>query len=177
MLRRKLRENDENMLWLLGKIKKTRDDPPPHHYIGAIAECWDVYGDILNKEFSDPASFKVHRTTVDAYAAQQIGNQDDRRARQSANVHLIGLYLTFSQKVSHEDVLTFIRNATKIKRDWPPLIQRKTPEWLTLQDIIKADNPSSHAHLVTRWGQSVWEAYADYHEDIIKTYERSMGEL
>lgn len=155
----------------LAKFKKTTDTPIPHPYIGAIAECWDVYCDILNKEFSNPAYFKVHRTTVDAYAAQHIGNQDDRRARQSANVHLIALYLTFSQKASHEKVLTFIRNATKIKRDWPPLIQRKTPEWLTVQDIVKADSPSSHAHLVTRWGQSVWEAYADCHQGIINTYK------
>ncbi len=65
----------------LAEFKNTTDNPIPHPYIGAIAECWDVYGDILNKEFSDPAYFKVHRTTVDAYGAQHIGNHDDRRAR------------------------------------------------------------------------------------------------
>lgn len=159
----------------LAEFKKTTDDPIPHPYIGAIAECWDVYGDILNKEFSDPAYFKVHRTTVDAYGAQHIGNQDDRRARQSANIHLIALYLTVSQKASNKDVLTFIRNATTIKRDWPPLIQRKNPQWLTVQDSVKTDNPSSHARLVTQWAQSVWEAYADCHQDIIKTYEKCMN--
>lgn len=158
------------------KFKKTTDDLIPHPYIGAIAECWDVYGEILNKEFSDPAYFKVHRTTVDAYGAQHIGNQEDRRARQSANVHLIALYLTISQKTSREEVLTFIRNATKIKRDWPPLSQLKNPQWLTAQDIVKADTPSSHTHLVTRWGQSIWEAYEDCHGDIIRTYKKVMRE-
>src|SRR3990167_10869553 len=114
----------------LAKFQKTTDDPIPHPYIGAIAECWDVYGDILTKEFSEPAYFKAHRTTVDAYAAQHIGNQEDRRARQSANVHLIALYLSFAQKADEAKVLEFIRKTTEIKHDWAPLTQRQNPQWL-----------------------------------------------
>jgi hypothetical protein len=160
----------------LREFKKITDDPIPHPYIGAISECWAVYGDILAKEFSDPEYFKVHRITADTYGAQHIGNQEDRRARQSANVHLIALYLSFAQKADKTTVLTFIRKATEIKQDWPPLLQRKNPQWLTVQDIIKADNPSSHASLVAQWGQSVWESYADCHEEIIRTYEKCMKE-
>lgn len=149
-----------------------KSSTPPHPYIGASTACWAVYGDLLAKEFSDPEYFKVHRTTVDAYAAQHIGNQEDRRARQSANVHLIALYLAFAQKADKTTVLTFIRKATVVKQDWPPLLQRKNPHWLTVQDIVKADNPSSHARLVPQWGQSVWEAYGDCHEEVIRVYEK-----
>lgn len=156
----------------LAESQKTTDDHVPHPYIGAIAECWEVFGGILVKEYSDPDYFKVHRITCDAYGAQHIGNKEDRRARQSANVHLIALYLSISQIASKEEVLSFIRNATKIKREWPPVLQRKQPQWLTVQDIIKADNPSSHADLVTKWGQSICEAYEDCHKQMIELYQQ-----
>ncbi len=156
----------------LAEFQKKTDDPVPHPYIGAIAECWEVFGSILEKEYSNPEYFKVHRTTVDAYGAQHIGNQEDRRARQSANVHLIALYLSIVQNASNEESSTFIRNATKIKRDWPPVLQRKKPMWLTVQDIVKADNPSSHAELVIKWGQSICETYEDCHQSITQLYHQ-----
>lgn len=158
----------------LAEFQKTTDDPVPHPYAGAITECWDVLGSILVKEYSDPEYFKVHRITVDAYGAQHIGNQEDRRARQSANVHLIALYLKLIQKASTDEVLQFLRKATEIKKDWPPLLQRQNPHWLTVQDIAKAEDPLSHADLVTKWGQSVWATYSDCHESLIKTYQQTM---
>jgi hypothetical protein len=145
-----------------------------HDYIGAIPECWQIYTEILSKEFSDPEYFKVHRITVDAYCAQHIGNQDDRRARQSANVHLIALYLTFEKKVTGEEVLKFLQKATKIKRDWPSLLQRSHPQWLTINDIIKAKDAPAHCDRVRRWGQCVWDAYDDCHNDLIKLYKQLM---
>lgn len=158
----------------LAEFQKTTDDPIiPHPYIGAICECWTLYGDILAKEYSDSDHFKVHRTTVDAYAAQHIGNQEDRRARQSANVHLIALYLAFARKVEAENVLEFLRKATAIKQDWPPLIQRANPRWFTVRDVAVAENPSEHTRLVMQWGKSVWEAYEDCHEEIIRVYEKT----
>ena len=117
----------------LAEFQKTTDDPVPvpHLYIGAITECWNVFGEVLMKEYSNPEYFKVHRLTVDAYGAQHIGNQEDRRARQSANIHLIALYLTLVQKASEEEVLKFLRKATNVKKDWPSLFQRKQAYWLT----------------------------------------------
>src|SRR5258708_7273463 len=79
-----------------------------HPYIGASAACWKMYGSILAKEYSDPAYFKVHRITVDAYCAQHIGDQSDRRARQSAWIHLIALYLMFEKSLSPEAVLEYL---------------------------------------------------------------------
>lgn len=156
----------------LAEFQKTTDDPVPvpHLYIGAITECWNVFGEVLMKEYSNPEYFKVHRLTVDAYGAQHIGNQEDRRARQSANIHLIALYLTLVQKASEEEVLKFLRKATNVKKDWPSLFQRKQAYWLTIQDIAKEDNPLSHADLVIKWGQSIWEAYEDCHQEIISYF-------
>ena len=143
-----------------------------HPYIGATEACWSFFGEILDKEYSDSEYFKVHRITVDTYGAQHIGDQKDRRARQSANVHLTALYLTVVKKESLEEVVKFIKKATEIKRDWPPLVQRQNPQWLTIKDVSKAKDALSHANLVRQWGQSVCNAYADYYDNLLTIYQQ-----
>lgn len=146
-----------------------------HDYIGATPACWQIYTEILGKEFSDPEYFKVHSITVDAYCAQHIGNQDDRRARQSGNVHLIALYLTFEKNATKDELLKFLQRATKIKRDWPPLLQRTSPQWLTVNDIIKTKDAAAHCDLVKQWGQSVWDGYKNCHPNLVMLYNQVMG--
>jgi hypothetical protein len=155
-----------------GFFESQANDMPLHHpYIGSSHACWQVYGEILAREFGDSEYFKIHRLTVDSYSAQHIGDQTDRRARQSANLHLIALYLTVDQNSAIEEVIDFLRKATTDKMDWPPIIQRTKPEWLTVNDILPAKSALEHTTLVKVWSQSVWEAYADCHSDIIATYE------
>lgn len=146
----------------------------PHPYIGAIHECWLTYSEILAKEFSDCDYFKVHRITVDAYMAQHIGDQKDRRARQSANVHLIALYLNFAKGLQAPSILNFLKQAAAQKRDWPPVLQIQNPKWLTVNDVIKARNVNEHIKYVTAWGKSVWDAYMDHHENIARLYNDFM---
>jgi hypothetical protein len=164
----------EQCLGCLAEFEVEAASEIPHPYVGASSACWELFGHILAKEFSDPEYFKVHRITADAYAAQHIGDQTDRRARQSATVHLIALYLNLGKKIPQGEVLAFIKKATTIKRDWPPQIQRQNPQWLTVQDIAKADSPNSHAQLVMAWGQSVLNAYGDCHDEIVRLYEGLM---
>lgn len=54
------------------------------------------------------------------------------------NVHLIAFYLAFEKNVAGGEVLRFFQKATEMKRDCPPLLQRTTPQWLTVNDIAKA---------------------------------------
>ncbi|WP_217429780.1 DUF5946 family protein, partial [Sphingomonas bacterium] len=72
---------------------------PAHGYLGASPACWARYGELLAREYGDPAYMAAHRLTVDAYCAQHPG-EPERRTIQSAHVHLVGLHLT-------------------LERDWP----------------------------------------------------------
>ena len=64
----------------------------PHPYIGASAGCWEIFGQILAKEYGDYGyPITTHQLTVDAYAVQHPG-QPERRSIQSVNSHLISLY-------------------------------------------------------------------------------------
>lgn len=155
----------------LAEFKKIEDVKPQHPYIGAVAPCWDTYSEILAKEFSDSDYFKAHRITVDSYCAQHIGNQQDRRARQSANLHLIALYLYFERHANEEQILSFLRKMTIQKTDWPIISQPVDPHWLTVHNVLQAQNAEEHFKRCIEWGKSVWEAYSNFHHDIIKTYE------
>ena len=75
------------------KVVLPRADGTPHAYLGASPSCWAAYGELLAKEYSDPAYMHVHRMTVDAYCAQHPG-VPERRTIQSINVHLASLYVT-----------------------------------------------------------------------------------
>lgn len=163
----------ENCCGCLGSFECSTNDGPLHHpYIGSSHACWQVYGEILAREFGDSEYFKIHRLTVDSYAAQHIGDQTDRRARQSANLHMIALYLYFDRKLSMKDIIDFLRKATTDKDDWPAVTQRMQPLWLTVNDILPGKSALEHSALVKQWGQSVWDAYADCHTNIIATYNQ-----
>ncbi len=144
--------------------------PITHPYIGSTTECWQSYGKVLAKEFNDEAYFKVHRITVDTYAAQHVGDQTDRRARQSANLHLIALYLMFEKEASQKEILKFLDKTTHIKRDWQAIPQKENPNWMTIKDVQKASDSKSHEVLVKKWGESVWQEYKDLHENLIHRY-------
>ena len=151
------------------------DENSTHPYIGALPECWKMYGDILAKEYENRDYFTVHRITVDAYASQHIGNQEDRRARQSANVHLIALYLTFEKDENPKKIIEFLKTATNTKKDWPSLSQRKTPKWMTVKDILPAKTAQEHIELVKKWGKSVWDDYSDIHPEIRDLYHTMLS--
>src|SRR5215467_14647334 len=47
-----------------------------HEYINASPECWSVYTEVLEAEYSNPLLFaQVHQLTVDTYAAQHPGGK------------------------------------------------------------------------------------------------------
>ena len=51
---------------------------PTHPYIGACPACWALFGDVLAREYGDPAYFRPHQVTVDTYAVQHPGTPERR---------------------------------------------------------------------------------------------------
>src|SRR5665213_1800271 len=86
---------------------------PVHEYMDSAPGCWKLYGDILAKEYS-PEFYNqdIHRITVDTFAVQHPG-KPERRATQSVNGHLIGLYCTYEKKLSGKQATEFLRRAVE----------------------------------------------------------------
>ena len=50
-----------------GAIFEPLPEIKPHEYLGASGACWSAFGELIAREFSDPAYGVVHRHTVDIY--------------------------------------------------------------------------------------------------------------
>ena len=101
-------------------------DGPAHPYIGASAACWALFGELLAREYGDPRYRRVHRTTVDAYAAQHPGVAE-RRSVGSVAVHLGGLLLVLDEGVPSEHVTAWLRRMHAQSPEWRWLEPPRSP--------------------------------------------------
>ena len=128
---------------------------PLHEYMSAPAGCWKVFNDVLAKEYSDRDYWKVHRMTVDAYAAQHASGKDPRQT-QSVVVHLLALYLTIEKKVEEAKVRKTMEFIIARHEDSFPVLDK--PELngiLNVSDVVKAKDANEHQRIVNEWARQV----------------------
>ncbi|MGI8574907.1 MAG: DUF5946 family protein [Egibacteraceae bacterium] len=74
---------------------------PAHRYIPSSPECWAVYGEVLAREYSDPAIFAgAHELSVDTYAVQHAAGDP----ASSLTTHLVGLHLSLERGMAHDRI-------------------------------------------------------------------------
>lgn len=157
----------DNLVACPGCGAQVKDLPgQPHPYIGAAAGCWEVYGQVLAKEYGEYGyPILTHHLTVDTYAIQHPG-QPGRQSIQSVNVHLISLYLMLEKGFSNRQALAIIQQALKQARlfTWlePPVPNGR----VTVLDVVCAPNLAAHTQIVDAWARDVWAAWSLYHERI-----------
>jgi len=150
-----------------------------HSYFGASKGCWAVYGEVLSREYSDPKFFKNHRQTVDAYALQHPAN-DDARAIQSVNIHLIALTLLYDANVPAVKIPKIMDSiVTKTRKPGHDFKQLSPPD--SLGDVIVTDIApltvvEDHLSGVDLWARNVWGAW-EVHHDVAWHYIRNEGIL
>lgn len=135
----------------------------PHKYLGTVAGCWEVFGQVLAKQFGDYGYPQpTHRLTVDAYAVQHPG-EPWRQSIQSVNVHLVSLYLVLelgftAQKATHV-INRVLRRADRFEWLEPP----EPNGSVTILDVVKAQDIDQHQERVDQWSQDVWEGWTRHH--------------
>ena len=137
-----------------------------HPYLGGSPSCCAAYGQLLAREYSDPAYMAAHRKTVDAYCAQHPGVAE-RRSTQSINVHLAGLCLMIERGCSGDFARQVI--ATLVKSHEHQFRWLMPPADLgdvRVTDVLAAESPSGHAREVDRWAECVWSAWHPHHAKI-----------
>ncbi|MFO7526965.1 MAG: DUF5946 family protein [Ignavibacteriaceae bacterium] len=140
----------------------------PHKYIGATQGCWDLYGQILAKEYLDYNYPELtHRLTVDTYAVQHPG-RPGKQSIKSVNVHLISLYLILELGVDGKTATTkigeILSNGPKFKWLDPPVPNGQ----ITVIDVLTATNKSEHEIKVRGWAEDVWSCWNSKHKPTIK---------
>ena len=126
-----------------------------------------MYGDVLAKEYEDYTLYApVHRLTVDAYAAQHPG-EPSRLAVQSVAVHLIRLHFQLERGLPHERAnAVMLRVSAPAKDAFAWLEPPASPGWLTVLDVLDAENPADHVERVREWAKSVWDAWRPHHDTV-----------
>ncbi len=148
-------------------------DGPTHAYLGGSPACWAAFNEVLAREFQDVRYFASHRLTVDAYTVQHPGDQSDRRAAQSVNIHLTALYLVLEEgrTFAHASKTLGILAKT-YKQAFEPLAPPAPDLYrLTVKDVLHAKTAEAHADIVRQWAQDVWRAWADHH-DVARSHAR-----
>ena len=127
-------------------------------------ECWEVFTEVLGKEFSNAVLFgQVHQLTVDAYAAQHAGgNHRDK----SVIIHLSGLHLVLDRRLRPTVVPPLFQQLATVVRVWPHLPPLAVKWAVTVFDVALAESVEDHARLVREWANCVWRAWSPHHQAI-----------
>jgi len=140
-------------------------DGPTHRYMESSPGCWAVYGEVLAREYSDPAYGSAHRLTVDAYAVQHPGRPSPQSI-QSVALHLMSLCLVLERGVGPDRATAFLQSAAKDKGRFVWLAPPESRGSVTIKNVHAATNGADHGKLVRAWADSVWTSWAGHHPKV-----------
>jgi len=149
---------------------------PTHRYMASSPGCWAAYGEVLQREYSDPELMTVHRLSVDAYAAQHPGTPS-RQSIQSVGLHLVRLYLQLEGEVATPKANDAMLVLGRFKKE---MIWLEPPESLgdvTVADVVPCKGREEHKAAVRRWAQSVLAAWSVHRPTLERWAERWASEL
>lgn len=140
-----------------------------HKYMLSSPGCWEMFNEVLEREYSDLRYWKAHQFTVDAYACQHVGKKEDKRAVNSVNIHLASLYMMFEMNVNIHDAPTIRTKFSQFYKgknllEWlePPASMGE----LTIFEIWDNNDVNKHYKIAERWAKSVWQAWVHQHKTI-----------
>lgn len=150
------------------------EDGPTHRYLESAPGCWRLYGEILAREYEDPAYWQVHQLTVDAYAVQHPGRRSDQTI-QSAAIHLVRLYLQLEQGMAEEGLLSATRALAHRKGQLIWLSPPGSRGALSVLDVHDAVDASEHASRVRAWAEEAWTAWSLHHDQVRRWANGEIG--
>lgn len=127
--------------------------------------CWAAYGEVLAREYSDPAYFQVHRLSVDAYAAQHPGHPSPQ-AIQSVAVHLVRLCLLLERDLPMDRANDAMLKASGQEKQFVWLPPPPTLGAITVADVWKTESVEAHVAAVRSWAESTWAAWTSHHATV-----------
>jgi hypothetical protein len=145
-----------------------------HRYMISSPACWAAYGEVLAREYSDPARATYYRLSVDSYAAQHPGDADNpsRQAIQSVGVHLLRLCLLVDKRIDMTRANEAMLAASSYKYTFvwldPPLHVGS----ITVADVATTTTNQQLQHVVWQWAQSTWDAWSAHHATIHRWLDR-----
>lgn len=142
-----------------------------HAYLDASPGCWERYGEVLAREYSDSKYFSVHAITVDAYALQHPG-QESSKTTNSVNLHLASLYAYYRKNAELHELSTLKSRLANFKNQFQWLQPPKDLGAITVNEIWAATTAQQHRDRVIQWGETVLDCWSEYHPYIEEILNR-----
>ena len=138
---------------------------PTHRYMESSPGCWAIYGEVLAREYSDPAYGVMHRLTVDAYAVQHPGRPSPQTI-QSVAIHLLRLCLILERGYTDATAAKAMPTLARHKRLFhlmspPPVLGDKT-----VLHVWGVKDPAAYMTAVREWARSAWQAWSPHHAQV-----------
>lgn len=150
-------------------------DGPTHGYFGESPGCWKTYGLVLAREYEDRNFWKVHRLTVDTYAAQHPFNKD-RRNIQSVNIHLMALHGILDLGLPFDDIPPLLRTAASAFKDTFTFLEPPNSLGsISVNDVYTAATAAEHEEIVWKWARSVWSAWQPHHDSVKQLFQSTQA--
>jgi hypothetical protein len=127
--------------------------------------CWATYGEVLAREYSDPAYAPNYRLSVDAYAVQHPGRPSPQSI-QSVTVHLIRLCLLLECGLEMSRANDAMLKATESNKKFVWLEPPPSRGAITVVHVHRAKNPQEHLMCISKWAESAWQAWSPHHSQI-----------
>jgi hypothetical protein len=157
------------------KLVSPSCDIPPKNVLATSNGCWAKYGEILAREYSDPACMVIHHLTVDAYFAQHVAFEPSALAIASQNTHVIALYLNRCKGydgAAMRAARAVIAKKAPVLGTWiePPTDLSAT----NISELLAVTDAQDHLRLVESWTAAVWKAWevrAPEIEKLVRAYQ------
>lgn len=153
-------------------VELAATDGPVHRYMESSPDCWAKYGELLAREYGDPAYMSAHRLTVDTYAVQHPG-VPSAQSIQSVAVHLISLHCVLEKAMSQGQATRFLKVcADKGSFHWLQPPSRVYP--LNVLHPLAANSAVEHQTKVREWAAATWRLWAPHHQKV-RTWAEALG--
>lgn len=119
----------------------------------------------MERAYSQPDLFAVHRLSVDAYAVQHPGGES-RQAIQSVGIHLARLCLFLERGLASEDANAAMLRIGQGKAGMVKLERPASLGTITVASVLAAADPEAHAQMSRRWAESAWQAWSAHHPTV-----------
>ena len=158
-----------------GLVMPRTSRPTTHAYYNSTPECWSLYTEVLEAEYSNPMLFgQVHQLTVDTYAVQHAGGHHPDK---SVGIHLCGLHLMLNRGVQPTAIPAIHQLLASMVKAWPHFTPPEPVTSFTVFDVVFADTSEEHVNAVKEWSRIVWRAWSPYHAAIAQFVATSLPDL
>lgn len=151
-------------------LKTERVEGEIHRYMLSSPKCWSLYEELLAREYQNPKYMSIHTLTVDAYALQHPG-ENNQQANSSVYVHLLSAYAYFVKKKTIKELVIVKKRATTLSKNLPRLFPVPESYSLRLDTVLKATTAKEREEFVIAWTNSVFLSWKQHHKAIADIYE------